>query len=244
MATAASQIVLHPAVTQSLKYGGTTLGRDKAYRAVQYFARFYAWYLLSTGNKEEAARWASLKSQLGTGRKLMRLGKPMEHLQAALRASLSPGPISETLTTVARQIAYFGYLTYDALVWANTIKFITLNPQVSQRVAKRSFQFWFAGIIFSLINGALKTVRLNEEERSLGRGEKTLGEEAARETKLSALAAARSATRQQLIVDLCDVWIPATGSGVLSVNEGALGILGLVSSLLGARAQWFAVNKK
>lgn len=47
----------------------------------------------------------------------MRLGKPMEHLQAALRASLSPGPISETLTTVARQIAYFGYLTYDALVW-------------------------------------------------------------------------------------------------------------------------------
>jgi peroxin-11B len=47
----------------------------------------------------------------------MRLGKPMEHLQAALRASLSTGPLAETLATVARQIAYFGYLAYDALVW-------------------------------------------------------------------------------------------------------------------------------
>jgi hypothetical protein len=42
---------------------------------------------------------------------------------------------------------------------ANTIKFVKLNPHVSQRVAKRSFQFWFAGIIFSLINGVLKVAK-------------------------------------------------------------------------------------
>ena len=29
MATIASQVVLHPVVSQSLKVGGTTLGRDK-----------------------------------------------------------------------------------------------------------------------------------------------------------------------------------------------------------------------
>ena len=39
---------------------------------------------------------------------------------------------------------------------------------------------------------------------------------------------ARAATRQQLIIDMCDVWIPATGAGILTVNEGALGILGCV----------------
>jgi len=39
---------------------------------------------------------------------------------------------------------------------------------------------------------------------------------------------ARAATRQQLIIDMCDVWIPATGAGILTVNEGALGILGYV----------------
>lgn len=47
----------------------------------------------------------------------MRLGKPLEHLQAALRATLAAGPIEETLTTIARQLGYFGYLTYDAVVW-------------------------------------------------------------------------------------------------------------------------------
>jgi peroxin-11B len=91
---------------------------------------------------------------------------------------------------------------------ANTVKFLKLSPETAQRVAKRSFQFWFAGIIFSIINGALKvrcgilpsaliltgeeqTVRLNKEARRLQGsaqwGEKDLGEEAARETRLSAI---------------------------------------------------------
>ncbi|KAF5356340.1 hypothetical protein D9756_003874 [Leucocoprinus leucothites] len=248
MASIASQVVFHPVVSQSLKYGGTTLGRDKTYRTVQYFARFYAWYLLGKGNKDEAARWAGLRAHLGLARKLMRLGKPMEHLQAALKASFAPGPFAEAITTVARQIGYFGYLTYDALVWANTIKFIKLDPQTAQRIAKRSFQLWFAGILFSLINGALKTARLFKEEKALQEsapwGEKDLGEEAAREAKLNAVKSTRAATRQQFVIDMCDVWIPATGAGVLNINEGALGILGLISSLLGAKAQWIAVNGK
>lgn len=223
------------------------MGRDKTYRAIQYFARFYAWYLLGKGNRDEVARWVALKSHLGLARKLMRLGKPIECLQAALKASFSPGPVAEIITMVARQIGYFSYLNYDALIWANTIKFIKLDPEIAQRVSKRSFQFWFAGIVFSLINGALKIARFHKEERTLQRlrlGEVEVGEEAVRESRLNAILAARAATRQQLIIDMCDVWIPATGAGILTVNEGALGILGLISSLLGAKAQWVAVNGK
>jgi len=74
-------------------------------------------------------------------------------------------------------------------------------------------------------------------------------------------SSARAATRQQLIIDMCDVSIPATGAGILTINEGTLGILGcvytlvrsknilipsnsLISSVLGAKAQWIAVNGK
>ena len=49
----------------------------------------------------------------------MRLGKPVEHLQAALRAAQSTGEIGEQLTSIGRQFAYFGYLTYDAVVWVS-----------------------------------------------------------------------------------------------------------------------------
>jgi len=106
----------------------------QTYRAVQYFARFYAWYLLRKGNKDEVARWVALKSHLGLARKcaypvvafelsfdflrtVMRLGKPMECLQAALKATFSQGPAAEIITMVARQIGYFIYLSYDALIW-------------------------------------------------------------------------------------------------------------------------------
>jgi hypothetical protein len=50
----------------------------------------------------------------------MRLMKPLEHLQAALRASqlstLRAYPI-EQYATIARQISYAGYLSLDAIVW-------------------------------------------------------------------------------------------------------------------------------
>ncbi|PPR00649.1 hypothetical protein CVT24_000872 [Panaeolus cyanescens] len=248
MASAASQVILHPAVSQGLKYGGTTLGRDKLYRAIQYFSRFYAWHLLNKGDKVEAARWAALKAHLGTARKLMRLGKPLEHLQAALRATLSAGPVEETITTIARQLGYVGYLSYDAIVWAQSIKLVNLSQETAQRVAKRAFQFWFAGIVFSLIHGVLKASRLSKEaellKRSASQGEKDLGDVAAKETRLNAIAAARKSNQQQLLIDILDVWIPATGAGLLNINEGALGIFGLISSLLGAKAQWIAVNGK
>lgn len=69
MADVASQVILHPLVSQSIKVLATTLGRDKIYRAVQYFARFFAWVLITRGNKLEAARWNSLKNALASGRK-------------------------------------------------------------------------------------------------------------------------------------------------------------------------------
>jgi peroxin-11B len=174
----------------------------------------------------------------------MRLGKPIEHLQAALRATLSSGPILETITTIARQVGYFGYLSTDAVIWAHSIKFITLSPENAKKLAKISLRFWLAGILFSLVHGVSKTVRLAKEAKMLqkSKGEKDLAEEAARETRLSAVQTARENNQKQLVIDLLDVWIPATGAELLDINEGTLGMLGLISSLLGAKTQWQAVN--
>lgn len=36
----------------------------------------------------------------------------------------------------------------------------------------------------------------------------------------------RDATRHQFIIDLFDVWIPATNLGYTSLNDGFLGIFG------------------
>jgi len=160
----------------------------------------------------------------------------------------SSGPIIETVTAIARQIGYFGYLSTDAIVWAHSIKFITLNSEKAKKLTKISFRFWLAGIIFSLSHGMLKAARLAKEGKALQKakawGEKDLAEETARETKLSVIKTARDNNRKQLVIDLLDVWIPATGAELLNINEGTLGILGLISSILGVKAQWQAVNGK
>ncbi|KAJ3788987.1 peroxisomal biogenesis factor 11 [Lentinula aff. detonsa] len=249
MATIASQVVLHPTVSQGLKYGSVcSISNPQAYRAIQYFARFYAWFLLSRGEKESAARWNALKTHLATARKLLRLGKPLEHLQAALKAALASGPAGEQITTIGRQIGYFGYLSFDALVWVNAVKFYSFSPETSTKISKLANRFWLAGIVLSILNGALKNVRLAKEGRRLKRSmampEKAVGLEAAEETRLSTVLASRDATRQQLVIDLLDLWIPATALGISSMNDGVLGIFGVITSVMAGQKQWQSVNGK
>ncbi|KAJ7293704.1 peroxisomal biogenesis factor 11 [Mycena rebaudengoi] len=240
MASVASQLILHPTVSRSIQVGSTTLGRDKAYRAVQNFARFYAWYLISRGDKLDAARWTALKSHLGTARKLLRLGKPVEHLQAALRAALTSAPAAEQITTIARQ---------DRLLplFAQSIKFANFHPDTAAKVGRLANRSWLAGILFSIAHAIVKSVRLTREAKILKaqqRGEKDLGDEADRAARLRAVATNRALIRHQFIIDILDLWNPATSLGFSNLNDGVVGIFGLVSSLMALEKQWEVAGGK
>jgi len=246
MTTIASQVILHPAATQTLKVLGTTVGRDKVYRAVQFFARFLAWFLTDKGFPTEAARWNALKTHLAIGRKLMRLGKPLEHLQAALKAFVTQGRPGEQLTTIARQLGYFGYLCYDALVWANTVKFITLTKDNATKYTNRASRLWLLGIISSILSGLLKANRLaneSKELRSTKWDDDSVGNKAERMAKFQSIEAGRVSARYQFVQDLLDVWIPASALGYVDLNDGVVGICGTLSSLMGLKTQWNVVNK-
>ena len=39
---------------------------------------------------------------------------------------------------------------------ANTIKFYNFAPSTAQKINKRLMQFWFTGIVFSIVHGLLK----------------------------------------------------------------------------------------
>jgi len=176
----------------------------------------------------------------------MRLGKPIEHLQAALRAAQSPSELGEQLATIGRQLAYFGYLTYDAVVWANAVKVINLRPSTTSRVATISNRFWLSGILLSITHGLLKAGRLAQEAKKLRAsaswGEKDLSDVAQREARQLALEKMRSDTRYQFVIDILDIWIPASNLGLVNVNDGIVGLAGLTSSIMGTYTQWVTVN--
>ncbi|OJT11362.1 Peroxisomal membrane protein PMP30B [Trametes pubescens] len=245
MASIASQLVLHPVTSQSLRVLNTSAGRDKLYRGLQYLARFLAWLLLSRGYKIQAARWDALKSHLALGRKLLRLGKFMESAQAVLRAIAAPGETGERVTLIGRQVGYFAYLLLDNVAWANNIKFYNLQPSTAQKLNKRVMQFWFTGIVFSIANGLLKAGRLaNEVKKLQGQTWNEKSAEAERDLKLHNLQLTRESVRYQFVIDILDVWIPATAIGLVNLNDGVLGVFGIITSVMALRQQWFAAAGK
>ena len=53
-----------------IKFWGTTVGRDKTSRTVQYLSRFLAFYYMSQGApKETVSRFSSMKSSISLSRK-------------------------------------------------------------------------------------------------------------------------------------------------------------------------------
>ncbi|CCX12522.1 peroxisomal biogenesis factor 11 [Pyronema domesticum] len=227
-------LVHHPAVAHYLRFVATTVGRDKALRLLQYLARFLSWYFLRKGyDASTIAPWDAMKKNFGSVRKAMRIGKNIEHMKAATVAleNKSLPPLSRYLIA-ARQFSYFGYLTLDTLGFLSTTKIVPLSAPNTARVVKESQRLWLAGIMFSLFHSALALQSLKEKEQ------KVVKTEAEGRLASEKLIKERKAVLQQVVMDGCDILIPATGLGLVKVDEGIVGLAGVVSSWLGLTAQW------
>lgn len=98
-----------------------TVGRDKLLRTLQYFSRFYAWYLFRTNNPARlVAPYEAIKKQFGFTRKTLRLGKNVEHFKAAAVAADSKNmdPVLK-YCAVGRQLGYAMYLSLDAVTYVS-----------------------------------------------------------------------------------------------------------------------------
>jgi hypothetical protein len=91
------------------------VGRDKLLRTLQYFSRFLAWYLYRTNRPQASiAPFDAVKKQFSVTRKLMRVGKFVEHFKAAAIASDAKAldPVLR-YCAVGRQLGYAGYMLLD-----------------------------------------------------------------------------------------------------------------------------------
>ncbi|KAF9131825.1 Peroxisomal membrane protein PMP27 [Mortierella sp. 14UC] len=223
-----------------LKFTATTVGRDKIYRAVQYFSRFLAWYLLRQGaTKETVARFNNLKKTLALSRKLMRFGKPVEHLEAAANA-ISVKDEFLRFCAIGKQLAYAGYLSYDALIFldgAGAYKFTNIK-----RYTELANKFWLAGIVFSFISGLYKTRQVQIRRQVAVRGLKHRGE--SEKTSSRTELSEQYALNKVLLQDGLDLLIPASGLGYVDLDDGVVGLIGTATSLMGAESHWAKVNGK
>lgn len=165
----AETLAYHPTVAHYLRFVATTVGRDKLLRTIQYFARFYAWYLLRTnGTKSQIAPWDAVKKQFGLTRKILRFGKNVEHMKAAVVAADAKS-IDSFLryAAVGRQVGYAGYLTFDAIALPDAVGFRKWEGAKALQV--HAYRFWAMGLIFSITSQLYTQYNLKQREARIDR---------------------------------------------------------------------------
>lgn len=100
---------------------------------------------------------------------VMRIGKPLEHLQAAIKTLDVSDPFLK-LTAAGRQLGYAAYLFNDMLVWLHTARVRPFTGPTIAKINQRAARFWFWGIVFSLASGTYKQVGLKSRIERLQRG--------------------------------------------------------------------------
>ncbi|GAW13993.1 hypothetical protein ANO14919_033850 [Xylariales sp. No.14919] len=232
----ADALVYHPTVSHYLKFVATTVGRDKVLRLLQYFARFYSWYLLRTNaTRAEIAPYEGVKKSFGQARKLLRVGKNVEHVKAAavafdsITTAKSGDPVLK-YAALGRQLGYAGYLTADMLTVPATLNIRQWDG--AKRAGREAYRFWTIGLACSVVAQlyTLHQLRQREAKLDLKEGEGVV------EAKKIALE--RYSSRLQLLSDLCDLTIPTSALGWTSFDDGFVGLAGTVSSLIGIIGQW------
>ncbi|EEH43690.1 uncharacterized protein PADG_08510 [Paracoccidioides brasiliensis Pb18] len=226
----------HPTVAHYLRFVATTVGRDKVLRTLQYFSRFYAWYLYRTNNPQSAiAPFEAIKKQFGTTRKLLRFGKNIEHFKAAAVAldSRSPAANADPVLKylgICRQLGYGIYLSFDMVSYLDSAgirKFA--NAKKLQARAQRA---WLTGLLCSALAGVYSLWMLKEREKAINKKD---GESVVEGKKIEK---ERTAVLTQLVSDCCDITIPSSGLGYVNLDDGIIGLAGTISSLIGLQSAW------
>ncbi|KAI2633387.1 peroxisomal biogenesis factor 11 [Xylaria nigripes] len=232
----ADAVIYHPSVSHYLRFVSTTVGRDKLLRTLQYFARFYAWYLLRTnGTRAEIAPYEAIKKSFGQTRKLLRAGKNIEHIKAAaiafdsITSAKSGDPVLK-YAALGRQLGYAGYLTADLLTVPHTLGIKKWDG--ATRAGREAFRFWVVGLTCSVVAQVYTLYQLRKREAKVDMKEG----EGVVESKQIALE--RYASQLQLVSDLCDLTMPTSALGWVAFDDGFVGLAGTVSSLIGVYTQW------
>ncbi|MCJ1242047.1 Peroxisomal membrane protein PMP27 [Varicellaria rhodocarpa] len=228
----ADALVYHPTVAHYLRFVATTVGRDKLLRTLQYFSRFYAWYLFRTNAPTRLiAPWEAIKKQFGLSRKLLRVGKNVEHFKAAATAADSKGidPVLK-YCAVGRQLGYAMYLSCDTITYLDVSG---IRPLASaKRLQREAYKAWLTGLTFNVVAGFYTLWQLRQREQKI---DKKDGEGVVESKKLQR---DRTSTNQQLISDLCDMTIPGSALGYVNLDDGIVGLAGSVSSLIAVWNTW------
>ncbi|RKP03995.1 hypothetical protein CXG81DRAFT_7612, partial [Caulochytrium protostelioides] len=226
-----------------VSYLSHSVGRDKINRFVQFFAKWLG-YQLARGATDPKAlpstavlKLQRLEKAVASARKLMRIGRPIEFLQNAQNALAVDDPLLRT-TGVVRGVAQAVWILFDSAQWLHTTGLVAWRRPAA--VAQRGARAWLLALLMAVVEGvhrlaanATQLAYLMQAADAAGRNSPASTASPPRPPRITALLAQRRQLRLQLVQDLVDLVIPATGAGYLAASAGTVGLAGTITSLMG-----------
>lgn len=215
------------------KFNSQTAGRDKLFRLLQYSSRL-VWYLVqkNTNRRDLVTRLQNLEVTFSAGRRLLRLGRFLDGLHSALATIGLPNVPLRLCLTLTR-LAYALYMLIDNMVWLHQVGLISIDKEGWHYTANK---LWLVSTIAALARDLYEVSELLA--LYVGQGGSPAARPLAGSKQLRTLADLGTqlvTVHRALVLDLvknfADFWLPYTALGRTTLKPGAIGFLGVVSSV-------------
>ncbi|XP_002131580.2 peroxisomal membrane protein 11A-like [Ciona intestinalis] len=203
-----------------IEYTSKTTGRDKLYRVTQYACKVIGWSLKNSSSYEDVvAKLAKVESHSSTTRKFFRLGRSLESLRNAQKTVHLADPVLRTTLTIAHLNRAL-FLAIDHYLWLGRVGVVKVDKKWDLSASR----YYLASIIITLVRDLYAIYVGMERSKREGK----------RYSFLARLCYADPAATVDLVRNICDYPIPASKLGFFPKHDGLIGVLGLISSILGA----------
>lgn len=156
-------------------------------------------------------------------------------LRVALHTLHLANPVHRLLITFSK-INRGLYLLFDHVVWAAKLKLITTDTAKWSRIASR---FWAISVLLGLLRDIydlLAAIKM-EQSRTTAQDRNTRSRRSL-SSALSRTVVNHPAVVLDLVKNSTDIFIPLGNLKVVNMSSGAVGLMGVVSSLCGLIALW------
>eukprot|EP01130_Rhizamoeba_saxonica_P009188 TRINITY_DN373_c0_g2_i1.p1 TRINITY_DN373_c0_g2~~TRINITY_DN373_c0_g2_i1.p1 ORF type:complete len:216 (+),score=25.00 TRINITY_DN373_c0_g2_i1:100-747(+) len=198
----------------------SSTGRDKVSKLIQYGSRGLGWSFTSVGQKEIGNKMMKLYKGTSSSRKLFRLFKSLDFILKFRKFRETDRTSIPDLLALVSSFFYGFYFLNDHVVWLTSIGVLDRDVTPYKRASSNG---WLLGIIFAMLGDSVKLNQLsNSNEAHTEKVRKQIHD-----------------TRLKFIKNICDFCVALQSTGNTNrFNDGALGVLGVVSALHGIYTAW------
>ncbi|RDW77955.1 hypothetical protein BP5796_05807 [Coleophoma crateriformis] len=236
-------------ILRTSKFVNDAAGLEKTLRLLQSLS------LIIAANVVQPAGWNQAKKQFALGRRYLRFTKFIDCFNTAYSAFSAPGS-EKSGVVVLLEVGKWSCLGIYLLLESFTIMDAMgiWSTTWAPKLFKEAMKFWFYSLTCSLVLSlnSMKTLYMRplvEIQAKKGSGDERIDEKSEKSEESAKIELAkkqwygeRQVLMKKVIMDSCDLFIPATAVGWVVMRPDLLGMIMVTGTLLGCIDIWNRVN--